>query len=171
MLPARDRTSEVDFRSRYRHLNDRRAHWLVHQSEKKKLELDLIEKETYLHVGSGLPFGGRPHAILRSRQKVQARLGRRGSFTLRLELDDVRVFDLDLDLVSLGAGASSTTGMDGTTFGGILTVVGSGNFRPMEVKGGPLRSKACGLFLGFVSSTLSFGLEKSWIWVEYTGGG
>ena len=120
-------------------------------------------------MGSGLPFGGRPHATLRSRQKVQAKLGQRGSFTLRrLELD-VQV-DLDLDLGAFGAGASTTIGFDGPAFSGILTVVVSGNFRPMEVKGGPLRSKY-EPFLGFVSSLLSFGLEIFWMWVGDTGGG
>ena len=63
-------------------------------------------KRTHLHVGSGLPFGGRPHAILRSRQKVHARRGRRGSFTL-LELDDQV---LPVLLLAFGGGVEEVVG-------------------------------------------------------------
>ena len=123
-------------------------------------------------MGSGLSFGGWQHATLCSRQKMQAKLGQCGSFTLQLKLGDVQVLDLDLDFVGLGAGASTTgsTGLNGSAFSPILTVVVSGNFRrPMEVKGRPLRSRAYFFFSSFVSSLLSFGLEGSWM--GNTGGG
>ena len=82
-----------------------------------------------MHVRSALPSGGRPHAILRSRQNVQARLGRRGSFTLRD----------DFGLEGTGTAVVSTTvWSDGT---------GSGILRPIEVNGGPLSPKAYGFFL------------------------
>jgi hypothetical protein len=84
-----------------------------------------------LHVGSRLPSGGRPHAILRSRQKVQARLGRRGSCAL---LDA-------LVLVALGTGAFTTARSDGTGSG-----AGTG-FRPIAVNGGPSSLRAYGLSL------------------------
>jgi hypothetical protein len=61
-------------------------------------------KRTHWHVGSRLPFGGGPHAILRSRQKMHARpQKRRGLFTL-LELDD-RV--LPVLLLAFGGGVAS----------------------------------------------------------------
>lgn len=116
-------------------------------------------------MGSGLPVGGRPHAILRSRQKVQAKLGRRGSLTL---LDD-RVLPAFLEVVFKG-GMVSTTAQSG----------GSGNagaesgttFLPIAVSGGPLKPKAYGFSLTsregvallVIALEIScFGIERSWV--------
>jgi hypothetical protein len=89
-----------------------------------------------LHVGSRLPSGGRPHAILRSQQKVQARLGRRGSCALL----DALVLAL---LVALGGEVftAARSESDGTGSG-----AGSG-FRPIAVNGGPSSLRAYGLSL------------------------
>ena len=67
-------------------------------------------------MGSGLSSGGRPHAILRSRQKVQARLGRRGSLTL---LDD-RVLPV---LLAFGGGVGAGVGPEGGAEVGTVVLV------------------------------------------------
>jgi hypothetical protein len=68
------------------------------------------ERKTHLHVRSGLSSDGRPHGILRSRQKVQARLGWRGSLML---LDDL-VLPVSLAFGGgIGADAAQTEGFDG----------------------------------------------------------
>ena len=53
-------------------------------------------KKAYLQVGSGLPGGGRPHEILRSRQKVQARLGFLNSFRVFFPLEALDRFAASL---------------------------------------------------------------------------
>jgi hypothetical protein len=148
-------------------------------------------------VGSGLSSGGRPHAILRSRQKVQARLGRRGSLIL---LDD-RVLPVLLAFgggVAVGVGIEDGTvvlvwtGMDAAEMEGYVEFdeyvdefngggrntgngIESGNFRPIAVNGGPSSPRANGfvfvstdgVLVLIIASLLRFGTEKSW---EILGG-
>lgn len=123
------RTTEVFI---YWHSNDRRAHWLwiLCICQMKESTWYPSKEKTHLHVGSKLPSGGRPHAILRSRQKVQARLGRRGSCTLL----DALVLAL---LVALGTGVFTVGARSDGTGSGAGRV-----FRPIAVNGGPSSLRA-----------------------------
>ena len=162
LLLARDRTSEVDFEFIYWHLNERRAHWLCSIHQKKRIRR---KESTYLHVGSGLPVGGRPQASLRSRQKVQAKLGRCGSLTL---LDD-RVLPAFLEAVFKGGMVSATAQPDGR--GNVGAESGTA-FLPIAVSGGPLKLKANGFsltshdgvaLLVIILEVSCFVIERSWV--------
>jgi hypothetical protein len=137
---------------------DEHIDFVSHPSETKFILYPTRKKKTHLQAGSGLPFGGRPHAISRSRHKVHARLGRCGSFTL-LELDD-RVLTVlllafggveklveELELfTSKGAQPDRFVGFIGCNGRG--SGAGRGTLRPMAVNGGPLSPKANGFSFG-----------------------